>query len=142
LDYLWAFQAIASPKTFTPSMAIQGLLLTVHQPNQPPVQLQLAGLTEPDERWQDEATGILSMLVQASQNQVTVIFPEPEQPYSTASALVQLPTGAYVQQILLSEGVAQLDRAQLNEIPTEIVQMFQQAEALAKAEHKNIWSRN
>ncbi|MFE4106688.1 hypothetical protein ACFVKH_10405, partial [Almyronema epifaneia S1] len=37
--------------------SIQGLLLTVHQPNQPSVQLQLAGLTESDERWQDGATG-------------------------------------------------------------------------------------
>ncbi|MFE4105929.1 thermonuclease family protein [Almyronema epifaneia S1] len=122
--------------------SVQGLLLTVHQPNQPPVQCQLAGLTEPDERWRDEATGILSMLVQASQNRVTISFTETKQPDSVASALVQLPTGAYVQQILLLEGVAQLDRTQPNSLPTETAQMFQQAEALAQAERKNIWSRN
>ncbi len=121
--------------------SVQGLLLTVHQPNQPTVQCQLAGLTEPDERWRDEATGILSMLVQASQNHITVSFIKPKQPDSAANGLVQLPTEAYVQQILLSEGVAQLDRTQLDGIPTETALMFQQAEASAKAEHKNIWSK-
>jgi hypothetical protein len=121
--------------------SVQGLLLTVHQPNQPTVQCQLAGLTKPDERWQDEATGILSMLVQASQNRVTVSFTEPKQPDSIASALVQLPSGAYVQQILLSEGIARIDRTRIDRIPTETAQILQQAEASAKAEHKNIWSR-
>jgi hypothetical protein len=56
---------------------VQGLLLTVHQPNQPSIQIQLAGLTAPNERWTDEATGILSMLAQASQNQVKISFTEP-----------------------------------------------------------------
>jgi hypothetical protein len=142
LGLLGNFVGDRTPENLCTVDSFQGLLLTVHQPNQPPVQLQLAGLTEPDERWQDEATGILSMLVQASQNQIKVSFTEPGNPDSAASALVQLPTGAYVQQILLSEGVTQIDRTQLNKIPTETAQILQQAEASARAEHKNIWSRS
>jgi hypothetical protein len=95
-----------SPNDFYTVDGVQGLLLTVHQPNQPSTQIQLAGLTAPNERWKEEATGILSMLVQASHNQVKVSFTESRPSDSSVNALVQLPTGAYGQQILLSEGVA------------------------------------
>jgi endonuclease YncB( thermonuclease family) len=120
---------------------VQGLVITLHQPNRPSIQIQLAGLMVPNERWKDEATGILSMLVQASQNQVTVSFTEARVSDSPANALVQLPTGTYVQQILLSEGVAWLDLASVKRLPPEIVQILHNAEASAREEHKNIWSQ-
>ncbi len=120
---------------------VDGFMVTAHLPHQPPVQFQLAGLVEPDKRWQGEATGILSMLLEASHNQVVVTVSKPEQSRSPANALVQLPTGGYIQQILLSDGVAKLEPRQLAGIPAEIVQMLQQAETSAQAEHKNIWSQ-
>jgi hypothetical protein len=106
LDSLKPFRAVVPQTTVYTVDGVQGLLLTVHQPNQPSTQIQLAGLTAPNERWKEEATGILSMLVQASHNQVKVSFTESRPFDSSVNALVQLPTGAYGQQILLSEGVA------------------------------------
>jgi endonuclease YncB( thermonuclease family) len=141
LGLLGSLPDSGSPKDVYTVDGVQGLLLTVHQSNQPSIQIQLAGLTAPNERWTDEATGILSMLVQASHNQVMVSFTESRSSDSSGNALVQLSTGAYVQQILLSEGIAQLDRTQLTGIPTEIVEMLQRAEASARSEHRNSWSK-
>jgi hypothetical protein len=76
LGLLGSLPDSGSPKDVYTVDGVQGLLLTVHQPNQPSIQIQLAGLTAPNERWKDEATGILSMLVQASHNQVMVSFTE------------------------------------------------------------------
>ncbi|MBE9109282.1 hypothetical protein IQ273_07620 [Nodosilinea sp. LEGE 07298] len=120
---------------------VDGFMVTAHLPHQPPVQFQLAGLAESDERWQREATGILSMLLEASHNQVIITVAKPKQSSSPANALVQLPTGGYIQQILLSDGVAQLEPRQLDGMSAEIVQMLQQAELSAQAAHKNIWSQ-
>lgn len=120
---------------------VHNFLLTAHRPGQPPVQFRLAGLAESDKNWQGEATGILSMLLEASHNQVIITVANPDPSRSPANALVQLPTGGYIQQILLSDGVAKLEPRQLDRIPAEIVQMLRQAELSAQAAHKNVWSQ-
>ncbi|MGB3199818.1 MAG: hypothetical protein WBA99_02880 [Nodosilinea sp.] len=119
---------------------VHDFLLTAHRPGQPPVQFRLAGLAESDKRWQGEATGILSMLLEASRNQVKVTLLDSDPAAALPIALMQLPTGTYVQDILLSDGVAELDPAQLGEMSKEVVDLLQQAQAVAQGQHKNIWA--
>ncbi|WP_017301007.1 hypothetical protein [Nodosilinea nodulosa] len=120
---------------------VHGFLLTAHQPGQPPVQFRLVGLAESDERWQREATGILSMLLEASRNQVKVTLLDSDPAAALPIALVQLPTGTYIQDIVLSDGVAKLDSATLGQMPRAAAAALQQAQAFAQGQHKNIWAK-
>lgn len=118
---------------------LEGFVLTMHKPHQRPIQVQLAGLIESDGRWEEEAASIVAMLLEASQYQVEIEMIEPVQGSSPAIALVQLPTGTSLQRILLSIGVAELDQQQLSRLPDEVAEAFQQAQAIAQSERKNIW---
>jgi hypothetical protein len=120
---------------------LEGFVLTVHQPHQPKIRVQLAGLIESDGRWGEEATSIVAMLLEASQYQVKVQVITPAQGSSPAIALVKLPTGTYLQQILLAIGVAELDQQQVSMLPIEAAEAFQQAQVIAQSERKNIWHR-
>ena len=56
------------------------------------------------------------------------------------SALVELPNGTTLQQVLLEDGVAKLDDSTLEGLSSPEVTVLQEAQATAKSQHKNIWS--
>ena len=133
--------AIAAPvKSLYRVQAIQGHTLTMLALNGSTQQIQLAGLAPSSPRWQREATGILTLLLQASEGQV-LIQTMPHNPAGQPVALVKLPNGTLLQQILLAQGLAKLDPQQLSNLPPDIQIALQQAQTSAQQEHKNIWGK-
>jgi endonuclease YncB( thermonuclease family) len=129
-----------SSESFYRVQSIQGHTLTVAAPKGSTQQIQLAGLASSPYRWQREATGILTLLLQASEGQVS-IQTMPHNPAGQTGALVQLPNGALLQQILLAQGLAKLDPHQRSDLPPDIQIALQQAQTSAQQEHKNIWGK-
>lgn len=119
--------------------SVQGDVLTVEQPGESPQAMQLAGIAPASEHWQAEANGVISMLLESNQGQVSV-----ESLGQTSSdthlAIIKLPNGTTLQEILLKDGVAKLDSDSLETLPPEVSTTLKQAEALAQSQHKNIWS--
>lgn len=114
---------------------IDGDTWIIAPPKQPIQSLQLAGIEPIDPAWISQANSILGMIVYASNNQVNVTT----LPHSSR-ALLQLPTGLLLQEILVREGFAKLDANQLKLLPKDTVTQLEQAQAKAKAEHQNLWS--
>jgi hypothetical protein len=111
----------------------RGVLSLVH-PDGNITQNTLAGLAPSSTRWQDEATGILGSILRTSRGQVFVSW------MNQGTAVVSLPNGTMLQRILLSDGVAKTDPAQLALMPTDIANTLRQAELSAQQQHKNIWA--
>jgi endonuclease YncB( thermonuclease family) len=131
--------AIAAPnESFYRVQTIQGHTLTVVAPNGSTQQIQLAGLASSPSRWQREATGILTLLLHASEGQVSIQTMSPN-PAGQTVALVKLPNGTLLQQILLAQGLAKLDPHQRSDLPPDVQIALQQAQASAQKEHKNAW---
>jgi endonuclease YncB( thermonuclease family) len=127
-------------QSFSRVKEIAGNTLTVIAPNGSTQQIQLAGLTPSSPRWQAEATGVLRLLLQASDGKVSIQTTHRGQEKQTV-ALVALPNGTMLQQILLSQGLAKLDPQQLSDLPIDIQLALQQAQASAQQERKNTWGQ-
>jgi endonuclease YncB( thermonuclease family) len=131
--------SIAAPvESFYSVEFIQGHTLTLLQPNGSTQRIQLAGLAPSSPRWQAEATGVLTLLLQASDGKVSIQTMHRTQARQTV-ALVALPNGTLLQQILLAQGLAKLDRQQISDLPPDIQIVLQQSQASAQQEHKNTW---
>ena len=120
-------------------VSVQGSTLSVEKSGQAPQDITLAGIAPAGEHWQSEANGIISALLESTQGQVSVASIE-RSPSGEASALVELPSGTTIQQVLLEDGVAKLDDATLKLFPADVATKLQTAQSLAQAQHKNIWS--
>ena len=133
--------AIAAPvESFYSVESIQGHTLTLLKPDGSTQRIQLAGLAPSSPRWQTEATGVLTLLLQASAGKVSIQTVHRIQARQTL-ALVALPNGTLLQQILLAQGVAKLDRQQLSDLPPDVQIALQQAQESAQQEHKNSWGQ-
>jgi endonuclease YncB( thermonuclease family) len=130
----------APTQSFSRVKAIAGNTLTVLAPNGSTQQIQLAGLAPPSPRWQRQTTGVLTRLLEASEGQVSIQTVHHIQPKQVI-ALVKLPNGTLLQQILLSQGLAKLDPQQLSKLPPNIQLVLQQAQASAQHERKNAWGQ-
>jgi hypothetical protein len=94
----------------------------------------LAGLKPIAPVWQDQANSVAMMLIQASQNQVDIQFLTPK----SSLAIVRLPNGTLLQEILLAQGLAELDPNQ-KDLPIDVTHALQQAQLTAQQQHKNFW---
>ncbi len=130
----------SSNSSFYNVQAIAGNHLTVRAPNGSTQLIQLAGLSLLPPRWQHEATGVLSALLQVSGGQVAVTITTSTSDGRTL-ALVKLPNGTLIQTILLSEGLAKLDYRQLTNLPPDILTSLQQAQSAAQQQHQNLWGQ-
>ena len=120
-------------------VSVQGSTLSVKVPGQSPQTIQLAGIAPADKHWQEETTGVISALLESTRGQVSVNTMG-RSPSGEASALVELPNGTTLQQVLLEDGVAQLDNDSLSRFPADVSAKLQAAQAAAQSQHKNIWS--
>jgi Staphylococcal nuclease homologue len=117
------------------------LLLTVRTPQNSLLKVRLFGLQIASERWQSQQAGEIALLLQSSNAQVDLLNVQPVKPGEVA-AIVALPNGTSLQEILLTDGLAKLDSAQLVHLPQQTAQRLQQAEVQAKAQRKNVWGEN
>ena len=120
-------------------LSVQGEVLTVEQPGKSPEAIRLAGISPANKHWQAAANGVISTLLESNQGQVSVT-PVESFDNSGNSALIRLPNGTTLQEILLEDGVAKLDEIGLDAVPDDVATTLQKAQAAAQAQHKNIWS--
>lgn len=120
-------------------LSIDGTTLKVQHPgDSTPRAVQLAGIAPSSSHWQAEAGGVLAALVEANQGRASVeILGQSD---GKEIALVKLPNGMTLQQVLLEDGVAKLNDSTLGSLPSAEVTVLQEAQASAKAQRKNIWS--
>lgn len=117
------------------------LTLTVRSPEKSVIKVRLIGLQSATERWQSQAAGAIALLLKASNAQVAFFNVQPIKPGEIA-AIVTLPNGTLLQEILLADGLAKLDFPPLARLPQETAQRLQHTEAQAKAQRKNVWGEN
>ena len=120
-------------------LSIDGTTLKIEYPGDgTPRAIQLAGVAPSSSHWQAEAGGVIAALIGANQGRASVeVIGQSD---GKEIALVKLPNGMTLQQVLLEDGVAKLDDSTLGSLPSADVAMLQKAQASAKAQHKNIWS--
>lgn len=116
------------------TIAIYGNIWQISSPQHGSRTFQLAGLKPITPIWQAQANSVAMMLIQASQNQVDIQFLPPD----SSLAIVRLPNGTLLQEILLAQGLAELDSTQ-KDLPTDIAHALQQAQLTAQQQHKNFW---
>lgn len=116
------------------TIAIYGNIWQISSPQHGSQTFQLAGLNPIAPVWQDQANSVAMMLIQASHNQVDVQF----LPSNSSLAIVRLPNGTLLQEILLPQGLAELDSTQ-KDLPTDIAHALKQAQLSAQQQHKNFW---
>lgn len=129
----------AANKGLDQVISVKGSTLSIQAPGQPPQPIQLAGIAPASEHWQAETTGVISTLIESTHGQVSV-SPMGRSSSGESSALIELPNGTTLQQVLLEDGVAKLDSDGLSRFPAELSAKLQAAQATAQAQHKNIWS--
>lgn len=117
------------------------LMLTVHTPEKSSITVRLLGLQAANEQWQSQQAGTIAMLLQASNVQVALLNIQPIKPREVA-AIVALPNGTSLQEVLLEDGLAELEPSQLSQLPQDTTQRLQQAETEARKQRKNIWGEN
>lgn len=106
----------------------QGVLM-LQAPDRSHKQVRLAELTISD-RWRGQAEGVLLMVLNAGGARVRLIDKQ---------GLIALPNGTLLQEVLLADGLAQLEAKSLHLFPQSIRDRLQKAEATARAQHKNVW---
>lgn len=116
------------------TIAIHGNTWQISSPQHPSRTFQLAGLKPIAPVWQAQANSVAMMLIGASQNQVDIQFLTPK----SSLAIVRLPNGTLLQEILLAQGLAELDSSQKH-LPTDIAHALQQAQLSAQQQYKNFW---
>ncbi|MGG6269080.1 hypothetical protein ACQ4M3_32935 [Leptolyngbya sp. AN03gr2] len=117
--------------------SIQNGILWLKKPTGEVLRVKLAGLVL-DEPWQSQAEGVMAMLLRPTQAKVMVSHTQLAQNDIT-EAIVSLPNGTPLQEVLLSDGLAKLNLNTLKTLPENLVLRLQQAEANAKLQHKNVW---
>jgi hypothetical protein len=117
--------------------SIQNGILRLKKPTGEVLRVKLAGLVL-DAPWQSQAEGVMAMLLRPAQAKVMVSHTQLTQNDIT-EAIVSLPNGTPLQEVLLSDGLAKLNLNTLNTLPENLVLRLQQAEANAKLQHKNVW---
>lgn len=126
---------LLSPQTTeSTTISVHGTTWQIASPQHPPRTIQLAGLKPIAPVWQDQANSVAMMLIHASQNQVDIQFLTT----NSSLALVRLPNGTLLQEILLAQGLAELDPNQ-KDLPIDVVHALQQAQLTAQQQHKNFW---
>lgn len=117
---------------------IHGEVWTLRAPDQSLRQVTLAGIMPIDSRWQAQANGVIAMLLQSSHQQVDLTITSVIGG-GKARAIAQLPNGTSIQQVLVADGLAKLDKTQLRLLPDKVRNALQQAQTSAQQQHKNIW---
>ena len=125
----------AANKGMDQVVSVKGSTLTIQAPGQPPQPIQLAGIAPASEYWQAETTGVISTLIESTHGQVSV-SPMGRSSSGESSALIELPNGTTLQQVLLEDGVAKLDSDSLSRFPADLSAKLQAAQALAQAQRK------
>jgi hypothetical protein len=126
---------LLSPQTTeATTIAIRGNIWQISSPHHGDRTFQLAGLKPIAPNWQAQANSVAMMLIQASQNQVDIQFLPPD----SSLGLVRLPNGTLLQEILLAQGLTELDSTQ-KDLPTDVTHALQQAQLSAQQQHKNFW---
>lgn len=126
---------LLSPQTTeATTIAIYGNIWQISSPQHGSRTFQLAGLKPVALVWQAQANSVAMMLIQASQNQVDIQFLPP----NSSLALVRLPNGTLLQEILLAQGLAELDPNQKT-LPTDVAHALHKAQLTAQQQHKNFW---
>jgi endonuclease YncB( thermonuclease family) len=118
--------------------AVEGYTLRVRAADQSRRKVRLAALQPGQGDWQNQAAAITTLML-SSQATVRLTHVQPSSQSDEVQAIAYLPNGTLLQQVLLSDGLAKLDRAQLSRLPIKEAQLFQQAEAVARSQRKNIW---
>lgn len=77
------------------------------------------------------------MVLQSSGGNVSLSYVQSLELDSEIRAIAALPNGTSLQQILLTDRLAKLDRSQ--SLPIDIAQAFQIGEADARSQRKNVW---
>jgi endonuclease YncB( thermonuclease family) len=131
----------SSPYTVEEIAFKSNLRLTVRTPEKSVIKVRLIGLQAANEQWQSQAAGEIALLLKASNAQVFLLNVQPIKP-GAISAIIALPNGTLLQEILLADGLAKLDPAQLPHLSQQTTQGLQQAQAKAKAQRKNVWGEN
>jgi endonuclease YncB( thermonuclease family) len=120
--------------------SVDGYTLTLHTRNQAQFRVRLAGLQSGSDRWQKQAAVVTAMLLHSSGAKVQLTGIQSLGSSEEIQAIAQLPNGTPLQQVLLADGLAKLDHAQLKQLPLQFAQPFQKAEASARSQQKNIWA--
>jgi len=128
------FGLLSPQATEATTIAIYGNIWQLSSPQHGSRTFQLAGLKPIVPVWQTQANSVAMMLIQASQNQVDIQFLTPD----SSLAIVRLPNGTLLQEILLAQGLAELDPSQ-KDLPTDVAHALQQAQLTAQQQHKNFW---
>jgi hypothetical protein len=118
--------------------SIQRGVLSLQATDRSHKQVQLAGLTMGD-RWQGQADGVVLMVLNAAGARVRLVH-EQNIRSGESRAIIALPNGTLLQEVLLADGLAKLDTQALPSLPQTITDRLQKAEASARAQHKNIWA--
>ncbi|KAM3092537.1 hypothetical protein ACKFKG_22235 [Phormidesmis sp. 146-35] len=117
--------------------SIQNGILRLKKPTGEVLRVKLAGLVL-DEHWRSQAEGVMAMLLRPAQAKVRVSHTQLVQ-HGITEAIVSLPNGTPLQEVLLSDGLAKLNPNNLKVLPENLVLRLQQAETNAKLQHKNVW---
>lgn len=120
--------------------SVEGYTLTLRTRNQTQFKVRLAGLQSGSEYWQRQAAAVTAILLHSSGAEVQLKNIQFLDSSEEAQAIAQLPNGTPLQQVLLADGLAKLDYAQLKQLPLQFAQPFQKAEASARSQQKNIWA--
>jgi endonuclease YncB( thermonuclease family) len=118
--------------------SIHGQTFSLRSPNQSLLAVQLAGLTPLAPRWQSEAIGVVSLLLAASDQQVSLTQVGSRQS-NPRSVIMKIPRGTCIQETLIRSGLAAVDQTQLSQLPQDLAQSLLQAQVEAQRQHKNIW---
>lgn len=133
----WLEQLQSQNPSLNTVESIQTGILTIKTPAGETLRVKLAAL-ELDTAWQNQAEGVMAMLMQTTQAKVIVSHMQMAQSGIT-EAIVTLPNGTSLQEILLSDGLAKLNLNNLNTLPENLGFKLKQAEARAKLQRKNVW---
>lgn len=126
---------LLSPQaTEATTISIYGNIWQISSPHHSSRTFQLAGLKPIAPVWQVQANSVAMMLIEASNKPVDVQFLPP----NSSLALVRLPNGTLLQEILLAQGLAELDPNQ-KDLPTDVAHALQQAQLTAQQQHQNFW---
>lgn len=132
------FERLQSQKSSLNTVeSIQNGILQIKTPAGAILRVKLAGL-DLDTHWQAQAEGIMAMVLQPVRAQVMLSDAQVAQTGVT-EAIVTLPNGTSLQEILLADGLAKVSLNTPNSLPENLMLKLKQAEANAKFQHKNVW---
>lgn len=134
---LWQHSSSSAAKPHDTVESINAGIWTIRGSDQSLRLVKLAGVSPIESEWQAQTNGVIAILLQSSQQQIdlTVIHTDK----NVKHAIVSLPNGTSIQQVLITDGLAKLDEAQLEQLPEQTKQALQHAQLLAQQQRKNLW---